>query len=77
MIGSRRRVKTTLDRLIEAGIPRERAEQVHAPLGLDLGAETPEEIAIAILAEIVRERRTGVRDVLTMGVKLGRLKPTI
>ena len=77
MIGSRRRVKTTLDRLIEAGIPRERAEQVHAPLGLDLGAETPEEIAVAILAEIVRERRTGVRDVLTMGVKLGRLKPTI
>jgi len=77
MIGSRRRVKTTLDRLIEAGIPRERAEQVHAPLGLDLGAETPEEIAIAILAEIVRERRTGVRDVLTMGVKLGRLKPSI
>jgi xanthine dehydrogenase accessory factor len=77
MIGSRRRVKTTLDRLIEAGIPRERAEQVHAPLGLDLGAETPEEIAIAILAEIVRERRTGVRDVLTMGVKLGRLRPSI
>ncbi|HXN87350.1 MAG TPA: XdhC family protein [Candidatus Binataceae bacterium] len=77
MIGSRRRVKTTLDRLIEAGIPREHAEQVHAPLGLDLGAETPEEIAIAILAEIVRERRTGVRDVLTMGVKLGRLKSTI
>ena len=77
MIGSRRRVKTTLDRLIEAGIPRERAEQVHAPLGLDLGAETPEEIAVAIIAEIIRERRTGVRDVLTMGVKLGRLKPTI
>ena len=77
MIGSRRRVKTTLDRLVEAGIPRERAEQVHAPLGLDLGAETPEEIAIAIIAEIIRERRTGVRDVLTMGVKLGRLKPSI
>jgi len=77
MIGSRRRVKTTLDRLIEAGIPREHAEQVHAPLGLDLGAETPQEIAVAILAEIVRERRTGVRDVLTMGVKLGRLKSTI
>jgi len=75
MIGSRRRVKTTLDRLVEAGIPRDRVENVHAPLGLDIGAETPEEIAVAIIAEIVRERRTGVRDVLTMGVKSGRLKP--
>jgi xanthine dehydrogenase accessory factor len=75
MIGSRRRVRTTLDRLIEAGIPRDRTEQVHAPLGLDLGAETPEEIAVAIIAEIIRERRTGARDLLTMGVKLGRLKP--
>jgi xanthine dehydrogenase accessory factor len=75
MIGSRRRVRTTLDRLVEAGIPRERTEEVHAPLGLDIGAETPEEIAVAIIAEIVRERRTGVRDLLTMGVKSGRLKP--
>jgi xanthine dehydrogenase accessory factor len=75
MIGSRRRVKTTLDRLMEAGIPRARTEDVHAPLGLDIGAETPEEIAVAIIAEIVRERRTGVRDALTMGVKSGRLKP--
>jgi xanthine dehydrogenase accessory factor len=75
MIGSRRRVRTTLDRLVEAGIPRERTEDVHAPLGLDIGAETPEEIAVAIIAEIIRERRTGVRDVITMGVKSGRLKP--
>jgi xanthine dehydrogenase accessory factor len=74
MIGSRRRVRTTLDRLIEAGIPRDRAEQVHAPLGLDIGAETPEEIAVAIIAEIIRERRTGVRDAMALGVKLGRLK---
>ncbi len=75
MIGSRRRVRRTLDRLLEAGTPRERIERVHAPLGLDLGAETPEEIAVAIMAEIIRERRTGIRDALTMGVKLGRLKP--
>lgn len=74
MIGSRRRVKTTLDRLVEAGIPRERSEDVHAPLGLDIGAETPGEIAVAIIAEIIRERRTGVRDAMTMAVKLGRLK---
>jgi xanthine dehydrogenase accessory factor len=75
MIGSRRRVKTTLDRLVEAGIPRARTDDVHAPLGLDIGAETPAEIAVAIIAEIIRERRTGVRDAMTMAVKLGRLKP--
>jgi len=74
MIGSRRRVKTTLDRMVEAGISRERTEDVHAPLGLDIGAETPQEIAVAIIAEIIRERRTGVRDIITMGVKSGRLK---
>lgn len=75
MIGSRRRVKSTLDRLVEAGISRERTEDVHAPLGLDIGAETPAEIAVAIIGEIIRERRTGLRDVATLGVKLGRLRP--
>jgi xanthine dehydrogenase accessory factor len=73
MIGSRRRVKAMLERLEESGVPRERLNEVHAPLGLDIGAETPEEIAVAILAEIVRERRLGVRDELTLGVKSGRL----
>jgi xanthine dehydrogenase accessory factor len=75
MIGSQRRVRAVLERLKEAGVPSEKTEQVHAPLGLDIGAETPEEIAVAIISEIIRERRTGVRDRVTMGVKLGRLKP--
>ena len=75
MIGSRRRVRTTLERIEASGIPRERVNEVHAPLGLDIGAETPAEIAVAIIAEIIRERRTGVRDQLTMGVKSGRLRP--
>ena len=73
MIGSRRRVKAMLERLGESGVPEERLNEVHAPLGLDVGAETPEEIALAIMAEIVRERRLGVRDQLTLGVKSGRL----
>jgi xanthine dehydrogenase accessory factor len=75
MIGSRRRVKATLERLAESGIPEEFLSQVHAPLGLDIRAETPEEIAVSIIAEIVRERRSGVRDAANLGVKLGRLKP--
>ncbi len=73
MIGSRRRVRATLERLGEAGISKERLDQVHAPLGLDIGAETPEEIAVSIISEIVRERRTGRRDEFTLGAKLGRL----
>jgi len=74
MIGSRRRVKATLERLGEAGIPQERLDDVHAPLGVAIGAETPEEIAVSILAEIIRERRTGTRDEFTLGARFGRLK---
>ena len=74
MIGSRRRVKATLARLEEDGIDPALLNEVHAPLGLDIGAETPEEIAIAIIAEIIRERRTGVRDDFTLGTRSGRLR---
>jgi xanthine dehydrogenase accessory factor len=76
MIGSRRRVRATLERLGEDGIAKQRLEQVHAPLGLDIGAETPEEIAVSIISEIIRERRTGRRDDFTLGAKLGRLSRT-
>jgi len=76
MIGSRRRVKATLERLEGEGVAPELLDRVHGPLGLDIGAETPEEIALAIIAEMVRERRLGVRDRFSLGVKLGRLKPT-
>jgi xanthine dehydrogenase accessory factor len=75
MIGSRRRVKATLERIAESGVSQELLDQVHAPLGMDIAAETPEEIAVSIIAEIVRERRSGVRDIGNLGVKLGRLKP--
>jgi len=74
MIGSRRRAKATLARFEAAGIDPRLLDEVHAPIGLDIGAETPEEIAIAIMAEIIRERRTGRRDELTLGTKSGRLR---
>ena len=76
MIGSRRRVKATLDRIAEGGVSQDLLDQVHAPLGMDITAETPEEIAVSIIAEIVRERRSGARDTGNLGVKLGRLKPS-
>ncbi len=75
MIGSKRRVRATLERIEADGVDRATLEQVHAPIGLDIGAETPEEIAVSIMAEIIRERRLGITDQASMGVKLGRLKP--
>jgi len=59
VIGSRRRWATAVERLEARGIPRAQLETVHAPMGLELNAETPEEIALSILAEIVLQRRSG------------------
>lgn len=76
MVGSRRRVKATLERLGESGVPRERLSDLHAPLGVAIGGETPEEIAVSIVAEIIRERRTSERDDFSLGVRFGSLKRT-
>ena len=59
LIGSKRRTSIVIDRLREAGIPEEQLKKIHAPIGLDIGAVSPEEVALAILAEIVAERRGG------------------
>jgi xanthine dehydrogenase accessory factor len=48
-----------LERLRAGGVPEEKLESVHAPIGLDIGAVTPEEVALAIMAEIVAVRRGG------------------
>jgi xanthine dehydrogenase accessory factor len=56
MIGSRRRVRAAFHALLEGGIPAPRLARVHAPVGLDIGAETPAEIAVSIAAELIRER---------------------
>lgn len=59
MIGSKRRTNIVLQRLRESGAVEERLEKVRAPVGLDIGAVTPEEVALAIMAEIVAVRRGG------------------
>ena len=60
MIGSRRRVKACFHRFREEEkIAEEVIQRVHAPIGLDIRAETPEEIAVAIIAEVIQVRRGG------------------
>jgi xanthine dehydrogenase accessory factor len=59
MIGSKRRTNIVLDKLREEGTNDVQLKRVRAPIGLDIGAVSPEEVALAILAEIVAERRGG------------------
>jgi xanthine dehydrogenase accessory factor len=61
VIGSKRRWLTTVKGLKQKGVPEEKIASVHSPMGLELNAETPEEIAVSILAEVlmIRDRGTG------------------
>jgi xanthine dehydrogenase accessory factor len=59
MIGSRRRSRGVLDLMREKGHSEELLARVHAPIGLDIGARSPEEIAVSVIAEVVQERRGG------------------
>lgn len=64
-MGSRRTHENRLERLREAGVPEEQFKRLHSPIGLDLGARTPEETAISIAAEIVQDRWGGTGRHLT------------
>ena len=61
VIGSKRRWATTVKALVEKGVKEELIAKVHSPMGLELQAETPEEIAVSIMAEVlmVRDKGTG------------------
>jgi xanthine dehydrogenase accessory factor len=63
MLGSRRKVIAVFRELRGEGIDPAALERVHAPIGLDLGATTPEEIAVAVVAELVAVRRHAARTV--------------
>ncbi len=65
MIGSKRRTNIVLARLRESGVPEDVLSEVRAPVGLDIGAVAPEEVALAILAEIVAHRRGGTGEPLS------------
>jgi len=57
VIGSRRRWSVAVQELQDLGVPDEIIGRAHAPIGLEIGAETPREIAVSILAEIIAERQ--------------------
>jgi xanthine dehydrogenase accessory factor len=57
MIGSKRKVISVIKELEKEGVPRATLERIHAPMGLDIGAVTPEEIAISVAAEMIAFRR--------------------
>ncbi|WP_299146276.1 XdhC family protein [uncultured Tateyamaria sp.] len=61
-VGSRKKYAALADKLIAAGVAQTKVDQVQAPAGLDLGAVTPEEIALSILAQLVQERRAAVKQ---------------
>ena len=58
MMGSRRRVAIVKDQLHQKGVSRELLDSVHTPIGLKIGAETPEEIAVSIMAEIIQVKNS-------------------
>lgn len=71
MIGSGKKVTATYKKLLDEGVPRSLLERIHAPIGLDIGAMTAEEIAVSIVAELIQTRRghQGVSESLS-----GRMK---
>ena len=69
MLGSRRKVALTWRLLVADGVPEERLERIHAPIGLSIGADTPEEIAVSIVAEMIAVRRAGSRRRGGIGVE--------
>ena len=58
MIGSKKKVKEIKERLCKKGVSQQQLDEVHAPIGLEINAQTPEEIAVSILAEITKIRRS-------------------
>jgi len=58
MIGSRRKISTIYSNLLNEGFAQADFSRVHSPIGIDIGAETPEEIALSIVSELVKARAT-------------------
>jgi len=57
MIGSKKKVIEVKERLLQKGVSQQQLDRVYAPIGIEIGAETPQEIATSILAEIIKVKR--------------------
>ena len=71
LIGSRRRVRFVLEALAEKGLSQKRLNEVFTPIGLPIGAESPEEIALSIVSEMVCVRRKGPAQARTLRKAVG------
>jgi len=71
LIGSRRRVRLVLEMLGEEGFSQKRLKEVFTPIGLPIGAESPEEIALSIVSELVCVRRKGAAQALALRAAIG------
>src|SRR6187397_696516 len=76
LIGSKAKVKRIYDALLAEGMPPECLQRVNAPVGLDIGAVSPEEIAVAILAELIAVRRGKIEDPKVAAVSMRWEKPS-
>ncbi|MCZ6688919.1 MAG: XdhC/CoxI family protein [Planctomycetota bacterium] len=65
MIGSKTKIRKIFARLIEEGFSKEDLQRIHSPIGLKIGAETSEEIAVSVVAEMIQHRRNSPRDMGT------------
>jgi xanthine dehydrogenase accessory factor len=71
LIGSRRRVRFVLEVLGQEGISQERLQEVFTPIGLPIGAESPDEIALSIVSELVCVRRKGAAQARALRAVIG------
>ena len=77
LIGSRAKVARLTDALLESGVSADWLRTLHAPIGLDIGAVSPEEIAIAITAELVAVRRGRINAAETAGLSMQWTAPRV
>jgi xanthine dehydrogenase accessory factor len=70
LIGSKAKVRRIFDALLEEGTPQEALQGVHAPIGLDIGAITPQEIAVSIVAELIAAKHGKIADPRVAAVSL-------
>ncbi|MBI4233712.1 MAG: XdhC family protein [Chloroflexi bacterium] len=70
LVGSRRKTILIFEEMFRQGIPEERIREIHAPIGLDIGGRTPEEIAVSIMAEILMCRLGGTARPMKLGERL-------